>query len=287
MNDEQTQPLSDLERVINDIIAKALDEDLGLAGDITSEAIFPEDMEVVAQIIAKESGVIAGLFMAAAVFTAVDINTSFVPLVEDGAAVKPGDVIAQVKGNIIAVLSGERTALNFLAHMSGVATATRAFVERTESYGVAIKDTRKTLPGLRVFEKYAVQAGGGRHHRFGLFDGVLIKDNHIKLAGGITNAVEQARDRLQADMPIEIECATLDEVAHAVEAGVDVIMLDNMDIDMIKDAVRVISGEVQIEVSGGVNMDNVEEIAEAGIDFISIGSITQSAKALDLSMLIP
>lgn len=276
--------MADIEEVLEQTIANALDEDLGLSGDITTQAVFHEDKEVSARIIAREPGTIAGLFVAAATFKLIDKNIGFVPLVDDGDEVSADEVVAEIKGNIVGVLSGERVALNFIAHLSGVATLTRKFVERAASHGVSIKDTRKTLPGLRIFEKYAVEVGGGRHHRFGLYDGVLIKDNHIKAAGGLEEAVTSARANLEPGTSIEVEAATLDEVAEALSLEADIIMLDNMDADTMREAVRMINGDALVEVSGSVTLETVEKIAELGVNYISVGALTQSAPALDVSL---
>jgi nicotinate-nucleotide pyrophosphorylase (carboxylating) len=278
--------LDDVEQVLGKAIGLALDEDLGITGDITTQGVFPAKKDVVASIITRDAGVIAGMFVAAATFKLVDDNTGFVALCEDGVDVEGGQTIAQVKGDVSAVLSAERVALNFLSHMSGIATMTRRFVDKAAPYGVTIKDTRKTLPGLRIFEKYAVEAGGGIHHRFGLYDAVLIKDNHIKAAGGMTEAVTRVRGNLQGDLPIEIEASTIDEVKEALRAGVDTIMLDNMDVEMIRKAVKMIDGSALVEVSGNIVLDNVEEIAKTGVNYISVGALTHSSKALSLSLLI-
>lgn len=276
----------DVEQVLGKAIGLALDEDLGITGDITTQGVFPEKQDVVASIITRDTGTIAGMFVAAATFKLVDQNTSFVALCEDGKEVDEGQTIAQVKGEISSILSAERVALNFLSHMSGIATLTRLFVDKATPYGVTIKDTRKTMPGLRIFEKYAVEAGGGMHHRFGLYDAVLIKDNHIKAAGGIAEAVSRVRDNLQGDLPVEVETSNLDEVKDALRARVDTIMLDNMDVKMIKDAVKMIDGSALVEVSGAVDLDNVEEIAKTGVNYISVGAITHSSMALSLSLLV-
>lgn len=268
------------------VVTEALSEDLGLAGDITSQTVIYENVSGDAVIIAKQEGVVAGLFVAEAVFAAIDDEVSFDTRVEDGDWVEPDQIIARLKGNILSILTCERVALNFIAHMSGIATLTREYVDIAGKYGVAVKDTRKTLPGLRPLEKYAVLVGGGQNHRFGLYDAVLIKDNHIASAGSITNAVDLVREGLEDEMTIEVETEDLAQVQEALEAGADIIMLDNMDDAMIIQAVKLIGGAAEIEVSGGVTLENIEAKAAAGPDCISVGAITQSAPAFDFSMVI-
>jgi len=272
------------EDYLKHIVDTALTEDLGLSGDITSQAIFTEDKPGKAVIVAKQPGVIAGLFVAEAVFYAVDSTVRFEARIADGDLVEPEDVIIQLDGNLLAILSAERVALNFLGHLSGIATLTRAYVERGATYGVAVKDTRKTLPGLRALEKYAVLVGGGRNHRFGLYDAVLIKDNHIQAAGGIKEAVARVRKNLKEKMPVEIEVRTAAEVTEALAAGADIILLDNMDEAGIAAAVAIIGNKAEVEVSGGVTLENIAEKAAAGPDFISVGALTQSAPAFDFSL---
>ncbi len=273
------------EQYLTKIVETAINEDLGLAGDITSQAIMPDDRPGSAVIIAKQNGVVAGLFVAEAVFRRIDPSLFYDDAITDGAVVEPGQIVARVEGNLLSILTGERVALNFLGHLSGIATLTSRYVMKASAYGVAVKDTRKTLPGLRPLEKYAVVVGGGKNHRFGLYDAVLIKENHIQTAGGVVQAVDLIRANLEGDLPIEIETETIEQVKEAIEAGADTIMLDNMDTAMIAEAVKLIGGQATVEVSGGVNLDNLEEIAKAGPDFISIGGITQSAPAFDFSLL--
>lgn len=272
------------EESVKKIVKEALEEDLGFAGDITSQAIIPADLEGKAEIVAKEGGVVAGLFLADAVFKAIDGRLEFHSSFEDGGEIKKGEVVATVEGSVQSILAGERVALNFLGHLSGIATLTRRFVEKTKPFRVSIKDTRKTLPALRLLEKYAVRIGGGRSHRFGLYDAVLIKDNHIKAVGGIEEAVKRARANLRKGTQIEVEAKTLHQVDEALRARADIIMLDNVDVETIKKAVKKIRAAALVEVSGGVALDKVGEIAKIGINFISVGAITQSTKALDFSL---
>lgn len=272
------------EEIIKKIIKEALEEDLGFAGDITSQAIIPDDLEGKAEIVAKEEGIVAGLFLADAVFKAVDGRLKFQSTLEDGKEIRKGEVIATIEGPIQSVLAGERVTLNFLSHLSGIATATRRFVDKVKRFRVSIKDTRKTLPTLRLLEKYAVRVGGGESHRFGLYDAVLIKDNHIKALGSIEETVKRARANLRKGTQIEVEAKTLVQVDEALKARADIIMLDNMNVETIKKAVLKIRAAALVEVSGGITLDNAAEIAKIGINFISVGAITQSAKALDLSL---
>jgi nicotinate-nucleotide pyrophosphorylase (carboxylating) len=274
--------LLDLEPLID----KAIKEDIG-KGDITTNLCITQKPVIEAQIVANEEGVIAGLDIAESVFKKVNEKVRFEKKIEDGKRVKKGDVIASIKGEAQDILSSERVALNFLQHLSGIATLTSKFVERVKPYKAKIYDTRKTLPGLRTLEKYAVKTGGGNNHRFGLYDGILIKDNHIKIAGGITQAVKEVQQNLPTRMKVEVETKNLDEIKEAVELGVDIIMLDNMNLELIHEAVKIIKEskkDILIEASGKINLDNVIQIAAAGVDIISIGALTHSAKALDLSL---
>ncbi len=268
------------------IVAEALTEDLGLAGDITSQTIMPENLLGEAVIVAKQSGVVAGLFVGEAVFHALDPDTVFDSRVDDGDEVEPDQIIVRLSGNLLSILSCERVALNFIAHLSGIATLTREYVQMAAQHGAAIKDTRKTTPGLRPLEKYAVLVGGGTNHRFGLYDAVLVKDNHIAVAGSITRAVELVRENLEEPLPIEVETETLEQVEEALLVGADIIMLDNMDERTIAAAVALIDGQAEVEVSGGVTLENLAAKAAAGPDFISVGSITQSAPAFDFSLIV-
>lgn len=264
------------------IIKQALEEDWGF-GDLSSSLI-PESLKVRAIIYAKEAGVIAGLEIAKKTFAYVDENLIFTPLLQDGENVASGQEIAYVSGSAQKILLAERVMLNFLQHMSGIATKTAAFVKLTAGTKARIVDTRKTLPGLRILEKYAVKAGGGHNHRFGLFDAVMIKDNHIKALDGITKAVEEARRQNSHTVKIEVEVENLQQVKEALQAGPDIIMLDNMPLAMMEQAVKLIDGQAVVEASGNVTEETVAQIAAAGVDIISSGALTHSVKALDISL---
>jgi len=281
---------------MREIINLALKEDIG-PGDITTNAVIPKDAVVEAKIIAKESGIIAGIEVAGEIFATVgaycntpNCNTPqqkirFIPKIRDGRRAKKGQTIAVVKGNARAILSAERTALNFLQRLSGIATLTQRFVSRVKGTGVKILDTRKTSPGLRKEEKAAVRAGGGTNHRFGLFDSVLIKDNHIAVAKDFNKMIAAAKRKGRT----EIEAGTLSQVKKALEAGADIILLDNMRVKELKKAVALIRAAdkaVKIEASGGINLKNIRAVAKTGVDFISIGALTHSPKALDISLKI-
>ncbi len=272
-------------KIVNRIIQNALKEDIG-KGDVTTNAIVPRKQKGVAIIYAKESGIIAGLSIAKEVFSKLDPDSKWKNFVIEGEAVKKGQKIAEVTGNLRALLSGERTALNFLQRISGIASITRKFIDTIATTNVTILDTRKTAPGLRILDKYGVQAGGGTNHRFGLYDMVLIKDNHIEAAGGIKNAVNSVRKKYGRKYKVEIETTNLREVQDALEAGADIIMLDNMTISQMKKAVKLINGKCKTEASGNIDLKRIKKIAATGVDFISVGSITHSIKALDLSMKI-
>nr|HID59438.1 carboxylating nicotinate-nucleotide diphosphorylase [Desulfobacterales bacterium] len=266
------------------LIRCALAEDVG-SGDITTDSLIEPDRIGKAAIIAKEDLVLAGLELAQSVFTTLDPKMAFETRYKDGDAVERGGRIITVKGNLRSLLRGERCALNFLQRLSGIATLTRRFVERIEGTGVRLVDTRKTTPGWRWWEKYAVRMGGGRNHRFGLFDGVLIKDNHVVACGGIKEAMERIRQNLPTHMVrIEVEVSDLRGVEEAINSGADIIMLDNMDLADISEAVNLIAGRCLIEVSGGINLDNIAALAETGVDLISVGALTHSASAVDISM---
>jgi len=266
------------------LIELAIAEDIG-PGDATSEAVLPTTLVLCGRIIAKRAGVIAGLPVAEAVFRRVDPDLRLSSHVRDGDSVTPGDIVAEVNGPGQGMLAAERLALNFLQHLSGIATLTQAFVHAVDGTKATVLDTRKTHPGYRVLEKYAVRMGGGHNHRMSLHDMLLVKDNHIEAAGSITTAVEQARS-FHPDLPIEVEVKNLDELREAVRLNVDRIMLDNMDLDQMQEAVRLTGGRVGLEASGGVDLERVAAIAATGVDYISIGALTHSAPALDLSMLV-
>jgi len=274
-----------LDRTISTIIEQALSEDIGV-GDITTEALIPPEATAVAVVLAKQDLVLAGLDVGRAVFRRLDPDIEFFPYVLEGTRINSGTEIARVSGKTRGLLSGERVALNLLQQMSGIATLTALFVEKIKGFNVELLDTRKTHPGLRQLEKYAVQVGGGRNHRFGLYDGVLIKDNHIRAAGSITKAVALARKRAHHLFKIEVETKTLDEVREALFVQADIIMLDNMTTDMMGEAVKLVNHEALVEASGNVKLDTIRAIAETGVDFISCGSLTHSAPAADISMKI-
>lgn len=276
--------MKNLKEVTDFLVKFALVEDVG-SGDITSKTVVARNKKARARIIAKEKGVIAGLFVAKEVFKLVDHDIKFLPKVSEGTKVKKGKVIAEVFGPARGILTAERTALNFLQHLSGVATLTAKFVERVKGMKVKILDTRKTIPGLRVLEKYAVRVGGGVNHRMGLYDAFLIKDNHIKLSGGIKRSVESIRRKFGRRKEIEVEAKTIEEVEEAIEAKVDRILLDNMNLKTMRRAVKLCQkAKIETEASGGVKLQNVRAIAKTGVDYISVGALTHSASALDISL---
>jgi nicotinate-nucleotide pyrophosphorylase (carboxylating) len=264
-------------------VAAALAEDLGSAGDITTDAIVPADAKDEAAIVVRQAGVIAGLDLAEAAFKALDPDVKFVRMVQDGAKVAAGTAIARISGKTRALLTAERTALNFLGRLSGIATLTAAYVAAVTGTGARISDTRKTTPGQRVLEKYAVRAGGGANHRFGLYDAVLVKDNHIAAAGGLAKALEGLRERA-GPVKIEVEVDTLAQLEEALQFPIDAVLLDNMDIATLRQAVTLAKGRVTTEASGGVTLETVREIAETGVDVISVGALTHSPRNLDSSL---
>ena len=274
---------NDLLIQIESIVRRALDEDIG-DGDITTVGTIPPDTTLDGKLIAKAPGVIAGLAVAQLTFTLVDERTQFTPHIADGDPVKKGDVFATVSGPCRALLSGERVALNFLQRMSGIATLTRRFVEVVQSTRAVILDTRKTAPGLRLLDKWAVQLGGGQNHRFGLYDMALIKDNHIAAVGGLSEAVARVRAADERHRAIEVEVKTLAELQEALPLRPDRILLDNMSLAEMREAVRLAAGRVPLEASGNVTLDNVAEISATGVDYISIGALTHSVRALDISL---
>jgi len=265
-------------------VAAALEEDLGPAGDITTNAIVPEGGHAKAAIVARAEGWIAGLQFAEAAFKTFDHGADFDVAVADGGGVESGDTIATIEAEARALLTGERVALNFLGHLSGVATLTSSFVRAVKETRARICCTRKTLPGLRTFEKYAVRMGGGVNHRFTLSDAILIKDNHIAAAGGLKAAIESATARAGHTVKIEVEVDNLDQLETALRHPIDAVLLDNMDTATLSRAVKLVDGRVTTEASGGIGLENVREVAETGVDLISIGSLTHSAPALDVAL---
>jgi nicotinate-nucleotide pyrophosphorylase (carboxylating) len=261
-------------------VRRALAEDLGW-GDVTTDATVPADARARGIILSKCDCVIAGLEVAAEAFRQLDPGCEFLAIKKDGDRCHPGDTVAEVRGLAASMLTAERTALNFLQRLSGIATLTRTFVEAAGGR-ITILDTRKTTPTLRPLEKYAVRAGGGRNHRAGLDDGILVKDNHIRLAGGVAAAVKKLK-ATDPEMPIEVEAQSLDQVAEVLAAGADILLLDNLSIDEIREAVRRAHGRAQIEISGGVTIDRLPDLAGTGADYVSIGALTHSAPAADLS----
>jgi len=270
---------------IDRIIDTALAEDIH-TGDITTLAMLPKPRRMRARLVAKEPMVLAGLAVAERVFTRLDPSTSFESLFADADQVQAGEVIARLTGDAAALLQGERVALNLLQRMCGIATQTAEFVKEIEGTGARVVDTRKTTPGLRVLEKYAVRVGGGTNHRTGLYDGVLIKENHIAAAGGILEAVRRARSYIPHTLKIEVETETLEQVALALEAGADIIMLDNMGLQQMSEAVLLIGKRALVEASGGVHLGSIKAIAQTGVDIISVGALTHSVRAADISMLM-
>ena len=270
---------------IHKIIQRALDEDIK-DGDVTTLCTIPPDALLEGKFIAKEAGVIAGLEVVERTFVLLDPQVQFLPHVADGDKVQSKQIIASIKGPVRAILSGERVALNFLQRMSGIATLTRQFVESVQGTSARILDTRKTVPGLRVFDKWAVKIGGGQNHRIGLYDMVLIKDNHIAAAGSITKTVEQVRAKDEKKLDIEVEVKNLSELREALGLKVDRILLDNMSPNEMREAVKISNGSVPLEASGNVSLENVAEIATTGVDYISVGKLTHSVNALDISLLL-
>lgn len=271
-------------QLVEKAVLSAFEEDFGLAGDLTSQATLPREASATATLSAREPGVIAGLPLVAAAFRLVGDGVTFEASVHDGDRVGAGAVVGHVWGNARQVMMAERTALNYINHLSGIATYTRAFVDAIEGTGARICDTRKTTPGLRAFEKYAVRCGGGSNHRFALDDAILIKDNHIAVAGGAGKAFRAARAFAGHLVAIEIEVENLDQLAEVLEAGATVVLLDNMDNDTLRRAVALNAGRARLEASGGVKLDRVRSIAETGVDYISTSQITMGAKPLDLGL---
>jgi nicotinate-nucleotide pyrophosphorylase (carboxylating) len=267
-----------------EIVGRALSEDLGSQGDITSDACVPQAAQSSGVFVARAEGVVAGIDVAAYVFEALDPSVVFSPLVGDGERVEPGDHIATVSGHSRTILGGERTALNLLGRMSGVATATAALVEAVSGTGARISDTRKTMPGLRAIDKYAVRVGGGMNHRFGLYDAVVIKDNHLAAVGSIAGAVAAARAAVSPGVRSELEVESLDQLAEVLETDADRVLLDNMGPELLRQAVEMVGGRLTTEASGGVTLENVRLLAETGVDIISVGWLTHSAPQLDIAL---
>jgi nicotinate-nucleotide pyrophosphorylase (carboxylating) len=272
-----------VERIVKDALA----EDL-VSGDVTTDALIPSDLKGRASILVKKDGVLAGIDVAREVFRQVDRSLRFKALVKDGARVRKGKVVATVEGKVAGILRAERTALNFLQHLSGIATETARYVEAVSGTKAVITDTRKTIPGLRLLAKYAVRAGGGKNHRLNLGDGVLIKDNHLIAlranSVGLGEAVEKARQHVPKNLKVEVEVESVPQAREALAAGADIIMLDNMKLEDMRKAVKLVKGKALLEASGGITLDNVRSVADTGVDLISIGALTHSAKALDISL---
>lgn len=268
-------------------LEQAIAEDIG-SGDVTTNALIAPDLKTKAAIIAKSDGVIAGLEVALSVFELVDPSLESVVLVQDGSMVAPGELVGQVSGSTSSILRAERVALNFLQRLSGIATMTSLYVQAVAGTKARIIDTRKTIPGLRELEKYAIRVGGGFNHRFNLSDGILIKDNHIlalrESGFTISNIIKLARDRSPHTLKVEIEVESIDEAKEALEGGADVILLDNMTSSVMKDVVDLVNGRCILEASGGVNLDTVADIAKTGVNLISVGALTHSVKAMDISL---
>ncbi len=268
---------------IDDLIETALNEDMP-EGDITSENIIPLDSVSQAFIVAKEEGVLAGIYVAERVMKKIDRAVVFKIHRKDGQKINNGDKIASLKGPSVSLLKGERIALNFLQRMSGIATTTQNFVKALEGTKTKVLDTRKTTPGLRSLEKYAVRMGGGTNHRFSLSDMVMIKDNHIKIVGNISDAVLAARKKIKPGIKIEVETTDRKEAEEALKSGADIVMLDNMSLRKMREVMKLLNGKVLVEVSGNINLSRASKIAELGVDFISVGALTHSYKSLDISM---
>jgi nicotinate-nucleotide pyrophosphorylase (carboxylating) len=270
--------------LVEQAVRAALAEDLGLAGDITTDPIVLADAQGEAAIVARKPGVVAGLDLAEAAFKTLDPGVQFVRVIDDGGKVEAGGTIAKIKGHTRALLTGERTALNFFGRLSGIATLTSAYVEAVKGTKAQIADTRKTTPGLRAFEKFAVRCGGGVNHRFGLYDAVLVKDNHIAAAGGLEAALKLLRPRAGHMVKVEVEVDTLQQLEEALTFPIDAVLLDNMDVATLKKAVALVNGKVLTEASGGVTLETVGKIATTGVDLISVGALTHSPRNLDSSL---
>lgn len=268
---------------VDNLIKEAISEDINYI-DVSADYLIPEEQRNDSYFVAKADGVLCGLDIAMRVFTLLDDTFTYTVHKNDGEEVKAGDLIVEFNGKTACLLKGERTALNIIQHMSGIATATNKAVKLVEGTNAQVTDTRKTLPGLRALQKYAVVCGGGKNHRYNLSDGAMLKDNHIDAGGGITNAVATLRSKLGHMVKIEVETRNFDEVKEAVEAGADIIMLDNMNNDQMKECVEYINGRAKTEASGNITLDNIAEVAKTGVDIISLGALTHSVKAFDISM---
>ena len=270
--------------LLKPLVKSALIEDLGRRGDVTSQATIPADKQAQLQIKARQAGVICGMDLARLSFALVDGQIEFEAHIQDGESVSAGTVLATVRGNARHLLTAERTALNFMTHLSGIATATRQIVDSVADYATQITCTRKTIPGLRTVQKYAVRCGGGRNHRLGLDDAILIKDNHIAIAGDIKTAIQQAQDFAGHLIPIEVEVDTLAQLEQALEAGVSLVLLDNMSPEILSQAVALCQGRAKTEASGGITPETVQAVAHTGVDFIAMGYLTHSTTALDIGL---
>ncbi len=266
-----------------DFIRRALGEDLGQGGDVTSKATIAEDARFRAEMNARQEIVVAGIEIAAGFFRSLDASVSIEQLVEDGAKSNPGTVLMRLEGNARALLAAERSALNTLQHLSGVATMTRSYVDAIAGTGAVLLDTRKTIPGLRILEKYATRMGGAENHRMRLDDGVLIKDNHVAVCGGVAEAVRRAKSA-NIGLQVQVEVDRIEQIEPALAAGADRLLLDNMDPAKLREAVKLVAGRVPLEASGGVTLETIRFIAETGVDYISVGRITQSAPAVDIGL---
>lgn len=282
MTIEKEPALDDV--LLKPLVENALTEDLGRRGDVTSQATIPTDMQAQLQIKARQAGVICGIDLARLSFALVDAQIEFIAQVQDGDIVEAGAVLATVKGNARHLLTAERTALNFMTHLSGIATATRQIVDSVAQYPAQITCTRKTIPGLRIVQKYAVRCGGGRNHRLGLDDAILIKDNHIAIAGDIKTAIQQAQKFAGHLIPIEVEVDTLEQLEQALDAGVSLVLLDNMSPETLSQAVTMCQGRAKTEASGGITPETVQAAASTGVDFIAMGYLTHSTTALDIGL---
>ena len=274
-------PIPDFQ--LTEFVKAALREDIR-SGDITTNSLIPADMQATALMRFRESGIVCGIGAAKSTFRLLDPDVDLKVLLEDGAAVSAGEVALEIHGNARAILTAERVALNIVQHLSGIASATAQYVKETEGTTARIVEIRKTTPGLRLLEKYAVRCGGGHNHRYALDDMILIKDNHIALCGGIKNAISKARENVGHSIKIEVECDTLDQVREALQAGAELILLDNMTPSTLREAVEIVNGKALCEASGGINLQKVRGVAQSGVDIISVGALTHSVRALDVGL---